>query len=72
MSAELSRQYPHKKMLQLFRFFNGLSDKTVSQAIDVILVPNAAIRDRVSAYIAAHPEAFCPGGPAVRAFGAPS
>jgi hypothetical protein len=57
-------------MLQFFRFFDGLPGETVSQAIEIILVPSDAIKERVVAYIAGHPDAFRPGGPAVRIFGA--
>jgi hypothetical protein len=63
------RQYPHKHMLQLFRFFNGLPGKTVSQAIDVVLVPSAAIKRRVCEYINTQPERFCSPSPLVRIFG---
>jgi hypothetical protein len=63
------RQYPHKHMLQLFRFFNGLPGKTVSQAIDVILVPSDTLKHRVSEYMATHPNRFCSPSPVVRVFG---
>jgi hypothetical protein len=69
MSESLSRKHVHTRMLQLFRFFNGLSDKSVSQAIEVILVPSDATKGRVTAYIADHRDNFRPGGPAIRVFG---
>jgi hypothetical protein len=69
MSEALARKYPHTSMLQFFRFFNGLPEKTVSQAVEIILVPSDATKTRVSAYIADHPDNFCPGGPAIRVFG---
>jgi hypothetical protein len=69
MSEGLSRKHPHTSMLQFFRLFNGISGKTVSQAIEVILVPSDAIKGRVAAYIADHPNKFRRGGPAIRVFG---
>jgi hypothetical protein len=69
MNERLSRKYPHTSMLQFFRFFDGLPGKTVSQAIEVILVPSDALRGRVAAYIANHSDSFRPGGPAIRIFG---
>ena len=56
-------------MLQFFRFFDGLPGKTVSHAIEAILVPSDAIKGRVAAYIADRPDNFRPGGPAIRVFG---
>jgi hypothetical protein len=69
MSEVLSRKYPHTSMLQFFRFFDGLPGKTVSQAIEVILVPNDATKGKVESYIANHSESFRPAGPEVRVFG---
>jgi hypothetical protein len=69
MSELLSRKYPHTSILQFFRFFNGLPGKTVSQAIEVVLVPSDAVKARVAAYVVDHPDSFQPGGPAIRVFG---
>ena len=69
MSESLSRKYVHTRMLQFFRFFNGLSGKSVSQAIEVILVPSNATKRRVAAYIADHRDNFQAGGPAIRVIG---
>jgi hypothetical protein len=69
MSERLSRKHPHTSMLQFFRFFDGLPGKTVSHAIEAILVPSDAIKGRVAAYIADRPDNFRPGGPAIRVFG---
>jgi Putative abortive phage resistance protein AbiGi, antitoxin len=69
MSESLFRKHEHKSMLQFFRFFDGLPAKTVSQAMEVILVPSDAIKCRVAAYIAHHAGKFCPYGPAIRIFG---
>jgi hypothetical protein len=65
----IMRLYPHKHMLQLFRFFNGLPGKAVSQAIDVVLAPNDKLKRRVFEYIDAHADRFCDPGPIVRVFG---
>lgn len=63
MSETLSRKYPHTSMLQFFRFFNGLPGKTVSQAIEAILVPSETTMQSVATYIANHSDNFCPGAP---------
>jgi hypothetical protein len=70
MSESMSRRYPHKHMLQFFRFFNGLSRKTVSQAIEVVLVPSDALKRRVLKYIETYPDRFRSPNPVVRVFGA--
>jgi hypothetical protein len=62
-------KYPHRRMLQLFRIFNGLPGKTVSQAIDLVLVPSDAFKRRVLEYMNIYPERFCSPLPAVRVFG---
>jgi Putative abortive phage resistance protein AbiGi, antitoxin len=69
MSERLARKYPHTSMLQFFRFFDGLPGKTISQAIEVILVPSESTKQRVTAYIAGHLNKFRQGGPAIRVFG---
>jgi hypothetical protein len=65
----IMRQYPHKHMLQLFRFFNGLPGATVSQAIDVVLTPNDTLKQRVCKYIEANASRFRNPPPNVRVFG---
>ena len=70
MSESMSRRYPHKHMLQFFRFFNGLSRKTVSQAIEVVLVPSDALKRRVLKYMETYPDRFRSPNPVVRVFGA--
>jgi hypothetical protein len=69
MSEPLSREYPHRHMLDFFRFFNGLPGKTVSQAIDVVVVPSHALKRRVIGYMEANPASFCSPRPSVRVFG---
>jgi hypothetical protein len=69
MSEHLSQKYPHTTILDFFRFFNGLPGRTVSQAIEVILVPSDAIKARVASYITDQTANFRPGGPAIRVFG---
>jgi hypothetical protein len=68
-SGDILRLHPHKHMLQLFRFFNGLPGKTVSQAIDVVLVPTDTMKCRVLAYMDACPARFSSPLPVVRVFG---
>jgi hypothetical protein len=65
-------KYPHDSMMDFFRFFDGLPDRTVSQAIDVILVPNRALRERVTDFVSRNPQRFRATGPAIRIFGKPS
>jgi hypothetical protein len=69
MSEHLSRKYPHTTILDFFRLFNGLPGKTVSQAIEVVVVPSDVIKARVASYVADHTADFRPSGPAIRLFG---
>jgi hypothetical protein len=69
MSESLFRKHVHTRMLQFFRFFDGLSRESVSQAIEVILVPSEATKRQVAAYIVDHHDSFRAGGPAIRVFG---
>jgi hypothetical protein len=69
MSSRLLQKYPHTSMLQFFRFFNGLPGKTVSQATEVILVPNDVVKKRVATYVADHHECFSSDGLGIRIFG---
>ena len=57
------------RMLDAFRFFNGLDGQTVSQAIEVILVPNEALKTQVKEYVEIYPRKFCDSGPEIRIFG---
>jgi hypothetical protein len=58
-------RYPSARIIDHFRFFNGISGKTVSQMIDVILVPDWRAKREVGKYIKQHPSAFKQG---IRAF----
>ena len=69
MSDRLLQKHPHTSMLQFFRFFNGLTGKTVSQAIDVILVPSDVMKRRVVAYVEDHASYFSSGGLRISIFG---
>lgn len=69
MNDRLLQQYPHTSMLQFFRFFDGLPGKTISQAIETILVPTDVTKEQVATYIADHNCKFRPGGPTIRVFG---
>jgi hypothetical protein len=66
----ISHQYSNTPMLSLFRYFNGLPGRTVSQAIDRILVPNDTLKQRVLEYMEAHPNRFQKPKPIVHVFGA--
>jgi hypothetical protein len=56
-------------MIEQFVFFQGIPGKeTVSQAIEVILVPDKQMKACAEKFIAEHPEAFRTGGPDVHVF----
>lgn len=61
-------RYPTSRIIDHFRLFNGLKTQSVSQMIDMILVPDMAAKSWMKTYIAKHPSAFRPGGPRVRLF----
>jgi hypothetical protein len=61
-------RYPSSRIIDHFRFFNGLKGTPVSQLIDTILVPDMAAKRWIKTYLAKHPTAFRPGGPRVRLF----
>jgi hypothetical protein len=56
-------------MVEEFVFFQGSPrEQTVSQAIEVILVPNEEMKARVVEFIVQHADAFRPSGPDVSIF----
>jgi hypothetical protein len=61
-------RYPSARIIDHFRFFNGVSGKTVSQMIDVVLVPDRRAKRDVHNYIKANPSAFRVGGPRVQLY----
>ncbi len=63
----VTQQLTGEPLIESFGFFDGIpSQKTVSQAIEVILVPDVQFGDCVAAYIEDHPQRFRDGGPEVR------
>ena len=61
-------RYPSTRVIDHFRFFNGVSGETVSQMIDVILVPDRRAKQKIGKYIKEHPSAFKSGGPRVQLY----
>jgi hypothetical protein len=62
----VTQQLSGEPLIDSFHFFNGLPGQTVSQAIEVILVPDPQFADRVRKYIEEHPGSFREGRPAVK------
>jgi hypothetical protein len=61
-------RYPSTRIIDHFRFFNGVSGETLSQMIDVILVPDRRAKQEIGKYIKEHPSAFKSGGPRVQLY----
>lgn len=62
-----SSKHPHiKRIIDNFRFFNGpVGGEPVSRLIDLIVVPDDKMAEKVSQYVAAESSRFRPGGPRI-------
>jgi hypothetical protein len=64
---KVTAQLSGTPLIDGFWYFNGIPRRgTVSQAIEVVLVPDSAFGDRVREYVKAYPDQFRQGGPEVR------
>jgi hypothetical protein len=61
-------RYPNSRIIDHFRFFNGIGADTVAQRIDTILVPDRAAKRYVKTFIKRNRAAFKDGGPRIRLF----
>jgi hypothetical protein len=65
--ADILARFGSRPLVEQFAFFRGgPGQQTVSQEIEVILVPNEKMQARVVEYIAQHAVAFRADGPDVR------
>jgi len=69
ISPSIAAMYPHEHAVQFFRFFDGISGRTVSQSIEVILVPNGNLKARVLGYLEKYPDRFSTPKPVVKILG---
>jgi hypothetical protein len=69
MEADNLRQFPHQHAHQFFCFFTGIPEKSISQGMQTLLVPNEALKSRVQEHVQRHPEFFGKIKPDVRVFG---
>jgi hypothetical protein len=69
-SADINVQvrFPNSKIIDLFRFFNGLPSATVAQMVDTILVPDGSAKAYVKRYIERNRSQFGAKPPRVRIF----
>jgi len=61
-------RYPNSRIIDHFRFFNGIDTDTVANMIDTILVPDRAAKKYVTKFIRYNRTAFKDGGPRIRLF----
>ena len=67
--ADILGRFGSRPMVEEFAFFQGSpGQQTVSQAIEVLLVPDEEMKARVVEFIAQHAEAFRVAGPDVSIF----
>ncbi|MFZ0236530.1 MAG: hypothetical protein WAL37_04055, partial [Xanthobacteraceae bacterium] len=60
-------RYGNTRFIDHFKYFNGI-DKTVSQMIEVILVPDRAAKRHIKQYVDTHRTLFRPNGPNIQLF----
>lgn len=66
--VNVTARYPSSRIIDHFRFFNGIGTRTVAQMIDTILVPDRVASKYIKGVIKDNPTLFKPGGPRVRLF----
>jgi hypothetical protein len=67
--SDILSRFGKRPMVEEFCYFRGTpGEKAISQAIEVILVPDERVKARIARFIAKRPESFRTGGPDISVF----